>query len=144
MWDASTDADGEPANVAPVDVDVDDTASDAVITLTPDQSMLADPGTEYPVTIDPTFTTFATGDGWVSSDSTTGHPTSDELRVGFSSSDNVKSRTFLKFDSTAWNGKEILAATLQLRNVASTSSGRFAYRQTPGSTLDQGRLSGSP
>lgn len=124
MWDAATTADGSPADVASVEVAVEDSGDGSSLVLTPDQDMLTDPATQYPVTIDPTFTTFAAGDGWVSSGTTTGHTESDELRVGYSASDNVKARTFLKFSSDAWAGKTILAATLQLRNFASSCTSR--------------------
>jgi hypothetical protein len=124
MWDADTDANGDPTNVTPVEVDIEQAGADASIVLTPDQEILSDPKTTYPVTIDPSFTTFASGDGWVSSDTTIGHTASEELRAGYSSSDNVKSRTYLKFSTTTWNDKQILDADLYLRNFGSTCSNR--------------------
>ena len=65
MWDAAETAAGDPANVAPVGVEVEQEGADATLVLTPDAEMLSDPETEYPVTVDPTFVVQAGSSAWV-------------------------------------------------------------------------------
>lgn len=134
MWDSSTGEDGEPDNVAPVDVTVTapgqetpdgDTAGAApVLTLTPDQSFLADPETQYPVTIDPTYSWNPTGDTWVSNTvPNTTHTSSDHLIVGTPDNGTSKYRAFLQFPTKSWLGQSVTSATLTLRNYYSSTCG---------------------
>ena len=124
MWDASRDAAGEPA-VDLVDASVSTPASGRpVLTLTPDQGFLLDPKTVYPVTIDPTFSKYTSGDVWVQNAGyTTGQTSSPELRAGTYDSGAHKARSFIHFDSvnSTIAGKQILSATLTLRNWYSGS-----------------------
>lgn len=127
MWDASRDQYGDPTNVQPVDTTVtqpgqttpEGTAAGSapVVTLTPDQSFLADPNTKYPVTIDPSFTTSANGDTWIeSADFTSSQAASDELRAGTYDGGTHVARSYLTFSSTPLTGKHVTNATLWMRN----------------------------
>jgi len=55
MWDASTDAFGDPANVVPVDAELVNEDGRQVLELSPAMEFLTDPKTVYPVTVDPNF-----------------------------------------------------------------------------------------
>ena len=124
MWDSSEDADGDPA-VAEVDASVGETpAGTPTLTLTADEEFLADPGTVYPVTVDPAFTTNPSVDTWVqSADGTSSHTSDEELRVGTNDAGAHKSRSFLKFANidSGWAGRRIITAQLLLRNFYSDS-----------------------
>jgi large repetitive protein len=153
MWDASTDAQGQPDNATPVDVTVTapgqetpegtTAGSSPVLTLTPDQGFLADPDTQYPVTIDPTYTYYPTGDTWVSNTTpNTTHTTSDHLEVGTPDSGTSKYRSFIQFGTGTWYKKGVTSASLYLRNYyAPTCLGgliavaRVTSSWTPGTVL---------
>ncbi|MBO9523636.1 MAG: DNRLRE domain-containing protein [Nocardioidaceae bacterium] len=148
MWDAQTDATGEPSDVAPVDVTVttpgqvapDGTTAGAspVLTLTPDQDFLTDPDTQYPVTIDPTFTvptpsgdTFVQDSGSYTSGSTVNGWST--LRSGAQDSTAPVARSFIKFATVDLTNKTLLSAQLQARNVRSlscTNGSTVVYRPT--------------
>ena len=51
-----------------------------------------------------------------------------ELRAGTYDSGGHKARSFMKFNTTAWNGKQIVSANLILRNWLSLSCGGSAIR----------------
>ena len=123
MWDAAKNQVGDPANVSPVPVSVGkNSAGRATLTLTPNTTFLNDPATTYPVTIDPSFTTWISGDTWVENPNYTSSQTgSEELRVGSYDSGGHVARTFMHFNTTAWNSKDVLSAKLVLRNFYSGS-----------------------
>ena len=131
MWDSSVNTIGDP-DVAPVDASVGKTSTGTpTITLAPDQGFLTDPNTVYPVTVDPTFTAYATGDKWVQNQDYTN--VGEELRVGTYDGGTHKARAFMNFNTATWNGKKIVSAILTLRNFHSTSctsSGIRAVRLT--------------
>ncbi len=124
MWDSSEDAAGEP-EAAPVESTIGQTTGGTpTLTLSPDPQFLADPDTDYPVTVDPSFTINPTGDTWVQSpDYTSSQGASDELKVGTYDGGAHKARSFLKFDNgdTKWSGVHVLNADLKLRNFYSGS-----------------------
>ncbi len=139
MWDAGTNAAGQPDNVAPVDVTVTQpggvTPSGApagaspVLSLTPDQSYLASPDTQYPVTVDPIYTTTDNGDTWAeNADFTTSQAGSDELRAGTYDGGTHKARSWLRFNTSALSGKTITSATLSLLNWWSQTCSGSAVR----------------
>jgi RHS repeat-associated protein len=130
MWDSSEDIAGQPENVAPVDAAVGQNASGTpTLTLSPDDSFLADPDTVYPVVVDPSFTTYPTGDVWVqNADYTSGQVSSQELRAGTYDGGGHKARSFMHFDTTKWNGKNVLSANLVMRNFYSGSCTGGAIR----------------
>lgn len=127
MWDSSANAAGEPANVAPVETTIGETAGGTPsMTLAPDQGFLADPGTVYPVVVDPTFSTFASGDAWVQNkDFTTGQYASKELRAGTYDAGVHIARSFIHFDNNmaALKGQHVESASLVLRNFDSSTCG---------------------
>lgn len=124
MWDSSTDAGGQP-RVAPVGTSIgQDSAGTPTLTLSPDEGFLDDPATVYPVTVDPSFTAYTSGDAWVENPGyTSGQVSSPELRVGTYDGGGHVARAFLHFDgaNSKWAGKDILSAKLVLRNYYSGS-----------------------
>jgi len=131
MWDSSHDAAGEPEHITGVDAAVGTGASGmGTLTLTPDAKFLSDPSTVYPVTIDPSYTTFAFGDAWVQTpDYTTGQDTSPELKVGTYDGGGHVARSFMHFNTDpAWAGKDVTKATLELQNYYSGSCTGAAIR----------------
>ncbi len=136
MWDASAEADAGPADSEPVDagpsgeallVDtvVDETASGAPeLTLTPDAAFLSDSDTVYPVTIDPSFTYYSTGDTWVSNQTPSSQETSTELRVGTQDAGTTKSRSYVRFNELLGmipDDAVVNSASLVMRNFESLS-----------------------
>jgi large repetitive protein len=122
MWDQEDGPGGEPETVAPLTTTVDGTGADAELVLTPDMQVLQDPATQYPVTIDPTFSHTPFRDVWVqNADYTNGQVGSPELRAGTYDGGAHKARSFVDFDTTTLTGKHILSATLKLRNFYSGS-----------------------
>ena len=128
MWDAAENAVGDPENVTPVEAAIEKTDSKTELVLTPDADMLNDPDTSYPVTIDPSYVVYSPGSVWVqSSGSATNAVTSNsELRVGTYDGGTTKARSFLKFNSGAWAGSDVISATLRLRNFSSYTCGGAA------------------
>lgn len=122
MWDSSADSAGQPA-VRPVDTSVTEaTSGKTVLTLSPDDAFLSDPGTEYPVVIDPSFTTKTTGDTWVQNAGYTSSQVSSlELRAGTYDGGGHKARSYLRFGDGAWKGTHVTSAILRLRNFYSGS-----------------------
>ena len=148
MWDAETDPSGDPVNVIPVETTVTapgqttpegSTAGAApVLTLTPDEEFLADPDTQYPVTIDPTYTAPSpSGDTFVQN---TGSYTSgatvqswDHFRTGTQDSGAHIARTFIKFPTIDFRDKILISAELRARVVRSlscTNGSTVVYRPT--------------
>ncbi|MFF3367096.1 LamG-like jellyroll fold domain-containing protein [Streptomyces misionensis] len=104
---------------------MDVTFSNDALTLKPDASFLDDPGTTYPVVLDPQ-TTSASLAGWTtvwtSSPSTSFWKTSHALGVGYDAwVDNKKARSFYQFDTHTLGGKKILSATFQALEVWSAN-----------------------
>lgn len=130
MWDSTKDGGGQPENVAPAEAAVTVTQSGGTtLTLSPDEGFLADPDTVYPVTVDPSFTTYATGDTWVqNADYTSSQQSSQELRAGTYDGGGHKARSFLSFNDDLWNGKHVTDAILRMRNFYSGSCTGAAIR----------------
>lgn len=100
MWDSSV-ADDDPNGHThlPVATELGETANGTqTLTLVPDEDFLADPSTVYPVTVDPSFTSVATGDTFVSVNNPTSQHTVADLRVGNPDGGSNKARTFLRFN----------------------------------------------
>lgn len=121
MWDSAASVD-EDALVKRVDLSVDKVGGTEQYVLRPDSEFLTDPGTDYPVVIDPTFTTYGTGDAWVQNSQYTSAQTStSELRVGTYDGGTHKARSFLRFNGGDWKNKHIINAELRMRNFQSLS-----------------------
>lgn len=113
-------------NGADVGVDV----SDGNLTLTPDQDLLRDPDTVFPVYIDPKTTgtrqawtlvykrfpttSYWNGTGW-------GNGTTDRARVGYEKEDGSTSRSFFRIDSRKLADKQVLSAVFNIRETHSWS-----------------------
>lgn len=135
MWDATEDQGGTPENVAPVDAAVTLTESgNTRLTLSPDDAFLSDPDTQYPVTVDPGYSVYTTGDTWImNADFSGSQHTSQELRAGTYDAGGHIARSLIKFDVSYLNGRNVTDATLRLRNwdSASCTAGALrAYRVT--------------
>jgi hypothetical protein len=118
MWDARTDPHtDEPVAVRRVGLDLAAptvVGTDATVVLSADQSFLTDPGTVYPVTIDPTQALGPIGTTFVQSNiSTTPQGGSTELRIG-TYGGGVVARSFVKFDVRPVYNRVIASATLGL------------------------------
>lgn len=122
MWDSSEDELGDPVTV-PVETAVGETSTGTpTVTLSPDMAFLTDPDTVYPVTVDPSFSTYSGSDTWVSyPNSTSGNAGTDDLRAGTSDGGVNKARSFIWFGggNPTWAGKQILSAHMVLRNFVS-------------------------
>lgn len=132
MWDSSSDDAGEPA-IASVDAAVGETsAGTPTVELSPNADFLSNPATVYPVTVDPSFTSWVTGDTFVQNkDLTSGQGNNEELRVGTYDSGTHIARTFLHFDGDGWVGRHVLSAQLVMRNFTSTTCVSSAIRVRP-------------
>ena len=137
MWDATEGHDGLPANVEPVETAVEASGSGAkekqTLVLSPDEAWLSDPATQYPVTVDPSYTSYANGDSWVqNADYTTSQGGSSELRAGTYDAGGHKARSFVKFigmlADNGGSGQDIVSATFKMRNWYSGSCTASAIR----------------
>lgn len=133
MWDSSENSQGDPDKVSPVATSVGENAAGTdTLTLSPDTSFLADPATQYPVTVDPSFSVGTFGDTWVQNAGyTTSQVTSDELRAGTYDSGTHKARSFIKFDVAQVVNTRVLSANMVLRNFSSNSCTASAIRAEP-------------
>ncbi|MFQ1004377.1 DNRLRE domain-containing protein [Modestobacter sp. SSW1-42] len=128
MWDARTDPrTDQPIVIRDVGLTVDDqtsnpaAASDATLVLTPDAGFLADPGTLYPVTIDPTQTLGALGDTFIAKSLASNQGGSTELRAGTNNGGVDVARSLLRFDVSALKNRYVQSANLALFNTRSWS-----------------------
>lgn len=121
MWDAKID---EASGLHPAERLVETTLTEEdgvpVLTLNADAAWLQDSERQYPVTIDPTWTSNAS-DTWVQADVPGSKAGDPELRVGTFNGGTLKSRSFLQFASTALDGKKITKAELRMHNYHSYS-----------------------
>ncbi|WP_338675262.1 DNRLRE domain-containing protein [Streptomyces sp. SCSIO 30461] len=114
MWDARVDtSSGEHERTVPVAVKVVQDGDTVTLTLTPDAKFLADPATQFPVTIDPAISVGASFDTFVQQGYTTDQSTSTDLKLGNNGSSQV-ARSFLSFPMKNITGKLITAAKLNL------------------------------
>ncbi|MEV7233318.1 DNRLRE domain-containing protein [Streptomyces sp. NPDC051020] len=125
MWGSGEKrASGEPEDLAPIDVTIEQDADtgDQVLVLKPDAEFLADPALEYPVTIDPTDSLFGpVTDTWVQYDDyLTSQRGSTELKAG-TYNGTEKARSYLKFDVAKYAGKHILDTDLRLYSYYSST-----------------------
>ncbi|WP_406478105.1 LamG-like jellyroll fold domain-containing protein [Streptomyces sp. NBC_01615] len=125
---AAGDGPGDAANVAPIGVEV--ASDDSELKLTPDLGMLTDPGTTFPVYIDPQTYTPKAGEWtmvskyWASSPQWRFNGDSD-AGVGYCGWDycapyDVK-RLFFQFPTARFHGKSILKATFTAHETWSGS-----------------------
>jgi RHS repeat-associated protein len=105
-----------------------------VLDLSAAMGFLTDPKTVYPVTIDPTIDSVTqVGDTYVTQQNTTDHSSDYDIRIGKSSSGNLR-RSLVRFGAaSAVSGMHVTNATLSLYNVytgSCTASPVYAYPVT--------------
>jgi hypothetical protein len=116
MWDARVGANsGEPLHVATVGMKSTARAGGVDLTLTPDPAFAADPGLQFPVTIDPSATVGAAWDTWVQTGTATSQSGSTELKLGFEDDGPaLTARSFLIWPTGMVAGAQITSATMYL------------------------------
>jgi RHS repeat-associated protein len=123
MFDATRDVAGDPTREGPVAMTVTGTAPNQALKLTPSSDFLSDPGTVYPVTVDPTFTTVNAGraaDTFISSaDPNTSYTGSYRLRAGFDGTSVY--RSFVGVTLPNLTGKHFMSASLILHQYYAAS-----------------------
>lgn len=121
MWDARADVrSGEHPHRAPVAMEVTQEGDRVDLALTPDAAFLADPATQFPVTVDPAVNLLTTFTTFVQEGYGTDQSTATELKLGNNGSGQV-ARSFLRFDTKPVKGKDVTSATLKLWNHHSWS-----------------------
>ncbi|MBO1414659.1 ricin-type beta-trefoil lectin domain protein [Streptomyces sp. FH025] len=124
MWDAAVDpASQEHLNRGAVTMELRGQGADTELVFTPDAAFLADPKTQYPVTIDPAVDVGTTFDTYVQTNENFDASSSVDLKLG-SYDGKVMARSFLTIPGGPFNGKQILSATLHLANYHSASCTR--------------------
>ncbi|MEU6859670.1 LamG domain-containing protein [Glycomyces sp. NPDC046736] len=125
MWDSTVPEDDEPVQEAPMSLEID---ADS-LTVVPDQDMLADPETQFPVYIDPQFSdaTAATAEVF-SQRNGIACGTANELCVGAQlwEPDNALGywRSSLRFDGlTALANRDIQEATVRITQLHTGGAG---------------------
>ncbi|MEX5634666.1 DNRLRE domain-containing protein [Parafrankia sp. FMc2] len=132
MWDAHVDPKtGLPDRTRTVDATLErPTTATPALTLRPDKAWLTADDRQYPVTIDPAAVLPDNLDtDVVSTSATTNYDTYEYLRVG--NGVGPVHRSFLRFDTSAIDGKHVTAAALKLTQAGS-------YTCTPQRMVVQG------
>ncbi|AUG81925.1 hypothetical protein CFP65_7341 [Kitasatospora sp. MMS16-BH015] len=130
MWDATVDPrSGERTRSVPVPMTLRQDGDTVELTLTPDSAFLADPATQYPVTVDPA--TDALGslfDTFVQEGDTTDQSANTDLKLGWPGdwADTAKkrkrvARSFLTWDTSVFADALVSKAQLSLFNYHSWS-----------------------
>ncbi|MFF3646953.1 DNRLRE domain-containing protein [Streptomyces sp. NPDC002564] len=130
MWDAQVDKrSGERSNSTPVDMKLSQDGDTVELTLTPDSRFLADPDTQYPVTIDPATDGLSTlFDTFVQQGDTTDQSASTDLKLGWPGdwADVAKkqkrvARSYMTWDTSIFADALVDKAELSLYNYHSWS-----------------------
>ncbi|QYC40389.1 tRNA3(Ser)-specific nuclease WapA precursor [Nonomuraea coxensis DSM 45129] len=106
-----------------VETSVEESGAQQMLQLKPDLGFLADPATQYPVTLQSAFSMTAASDAdvWsVNPDDPNGSGLT--LKAG-TEADGAKSRAYLKFDTSPLVGQQISNVTLSLLNIDGPSCG---------------------
>ncbi|WP_331745235.1 sugar-binding protein (plasmid) [Streptomyces anulatus] len=134
MWDASVDkASGEHTRRSPVAMKVVKSPGGVDLVVTPDAEFLADPKTQYPVTVDPS--TSALGnlfDTYVQQGETTDLSTDTELDLGNPGTTNANgtprtARSFITWNTAPIADSLVSSAKLSLWNFHSANTDCKAY-----------------
>jgi hypothetical protein len=127
MWDSRVDPrSGEHVNREKVAMEVTQSGNTAQLTLRPDTGWLTDPGTRYPVTIDPaTDALDVLFDTFVQGGDTTDQSASTDLKVGwpgdYEGTTKRVARSFLTFRTANFADALVSKASLKLWNYHSWS-----------------------
>ncbi|MGW7307421.1 DNRLRE domain-containing protein [Streptomyces sp. NPDC054835] len=134
MWDATTDpVSGEHTNRAPVTMKVNKTHNGVDLVLTPDATFLADPGTKFPVTVDPSTGNLGNVfDTYVQQGETRDWSTDKELDLGNPGTKNANgtprtARSFITWNTAPIADSLVSSATLSLWNFHSGNTDCKAY-----------------
>ncbi|HWL36018.1 MAG TPA: DNRLRE domain-containing protein [Frankiaceae bacterium] len=124
MHDATMDAAGRPTREKALGVKVT-TSGRREMVVAPDPAWLADPGTRYPVVLDPATTLARASDTYVESggSAATNFNGATDLKFGARNTGSgvVGMRTFITFPTTGLAGKHILTANVKVWNWQSNS-----------------------
>jgi hypothetical protein len=126
LFDATRDANGRPA-LKPLGHQLVTKAGTTLFELKPDPALLADPATQFPVTLDPSVHVSEINDMWIGSGGMSGSGTA-EMRVGYYPGNSQTHRSFIKFNTASLSGKHVLSATLALYQWATASCTAKATR----------------
>ncbi|MFI2612945.1 DNRLRE domain-containing protein [Kitasatospora sp. NPDC018619] len=127
MWDAQVDQrSGERKRTAGVPMTVTQDGDTVELRLTPDPGFLADPATQYPVTIDPATDTLSVMfDTFVQAGDTTDQSASTDLKLGwpgdYAGSAKRTARSFLTWETGQFADALVTDAKLELYNYHSWS-----------------------
>ncbi|MER7850796.1 DNRLRE domain-containing protein [Kitasatospora sp. NPDC096077] len=127
MWDAQVDErSGERKRTARVPMTVAQDGDTVELRLTPDPAFLADPATQYPVTIDPATDTLAVMfDTFVQGGDTTDQSASTDLKLGwpgdYAGTTKRTARSFLTWETGQFADALVTDARLELYNYHSWS-----------------------
>ncbi|MEV5985210.1 DNRLRE domain-containing protein [Streptomyces sp. NPDC052051] len=134
MWDASVDErSGEHTRKTRVGLKVVQKGSSVDLVITPDADFLADPGTKYPVTIDPSTSALSNVfNTYVQQGVTVDQSTDTELDFGNPGTKNADgtprtAQTFISWNTTPFPDALILDAKLSLYNFHSGNTDCKAY-----------------
>jgi hypothetical protein len=135
MWDAAGDGVEPPddARQAQAGVRLDGDR----LEITPDERLLGDPGTRYPVLIDPAFATGASR--WAYADSTNANRNDGIARVGLNTDGSGTFRSFFEFPMGGLAGKHVLNAVFATKLVHS-----WSCAATPVSLYWTGAIASTP
>ncbi|MFE7960777.1 fibronectin type III domain-containing protein [Streptomyces sp. NPDC057413] len=129
MWDAAVDTrSGEHTHTAKVGLKVIQKGSSIDLVVAPDPRFLADPGTIYPVTVDPSTSSLSNVfDTYVQQGETVDHSTDTELDLGNPGTSNPdgtprSARSFITWNTAPLQDALILNAKLSLWNFYSTNN----------------------
>lgn len=137
MWDSSgavgagagarASADGVPAELLEPDGSVSAAvaveATSTEVALTPDAAMLTDPGTVFPVVIDPSYTRAKTYWVMVWSNGQEFYNEPTQARVGYDGwEDNKKSRAFYRFNVSSFLSGTVTSARFEHKQVHSPNN----------------------
>ncbi|WP_170991221.1 DNRLRE domain-containing protein [Herbidospora galbida] len=129
MYDSSGD-EGEHGDVAEIDTTIVEKGGRQTLVLEPDPEFLADPDTEYPVTVDPTVTRWSGKDTYVYNNlANTTHDGMTQLQVGESSS-SWAYRSLIEFDLPNLWDATVTEATLEVAHLLSPCATMTAKRLT--------------
>lgn len=136
-WDARTDAGGDPLKVVQVDSDLRTTSGSGFdktqeLSLSAPDSFLDDPATVYPVTVDPTLAMPRVRSTWIRNGDTATHNDDYKFLVGtYNGSAINPASTLMQWDTSAYNGKQILAADVAMWQYYGTSCAQKRMVATP-------------
>ncbi|MFE4875130.1 DNRLRE domain-containing protein, partial [Streptomyces sp. NPDC056682] len=134
MWDATEDkVSGEHTHKVPVAMKVERKGSDVNLVVTPDAKFLADPKTQYPVTVDPSTSSLGNlFDTYVQQGETKDWSTDVELDMGNPGTKNADgtprtARSFITWNTAPIADAMVSSATLSLWNFRSGNADCKAY-----------------